>query len=251
MPMTIVRFAPEGLSTAEVNKSLTTDRESASYQIQYFHVSGLGALPRDMLSLGGVKWEDRVLTNWPNEESLFGVFPVLHIKTADGRDLRLSESIVIDHYLAKQFGLLGDNEWEELQIKTFYSSSLYLRERLTMRVTWNYKEVQEKGWDNFFKNHLPLWIDSHTKHLKDNGSNGHYVGDKLSLADLETANVIDHFACLDRGDQIVKQIKEGSPEIWKVKELVDSEPRLQEWRQSEGYKEHIANSKAMYANTGM
>lgn len=69
-------------------------------------------------------------------KSPFGVFPVLHIKTADGREIRLSESIVIEHYLAKQFGLLGENEWEELQIKTFHSSSLYLRERLTMRVTW-------------------------------------------------------------------------------------------------------------------
>jgi glutathione S-transferase len=66
----------------------------------------------------------------------FGLFPVLHIKTADGKELRLSETIVITHYLAKQFGLLGDNEWEGLQIMTFYSSSLYLRDRLTMRVTW-------------------------------------------------------------------------------------------------------------------
>ncbi|KAF8924910.1 hypothetical protein BGZ47_003608 [Haplosporangium gracile] len=252
MPLTITRFAPEDLSSAEVTKSLSTDRASASYKFEYFDVSGVGAVPRDILAFGGAQWEDIPITNWPAEvKSPFGVFPVLHIKTADGREIRLSESIVVEHYLAKQFGLLGENEWEELQIKTFCSSSLYLRERLFMRVTWNYKEVQEKALKMFFERDLPLWIETHTKHLKDNGSNGHYVGNKLSLADLQTANNIDHFQCLYKGDEIVDKIKQGSPEIWKVKETVDSEPRLQGWRQSETYKKHIAVSQAMYANTGI
>ncbi|KAG0315782.1 hypothetical protein BGZ97_007833 [Linnemannia gamsii] len=252
MPLTITRFAPENLSSAEVTKSLSTDRPSASYKLEYFDVSGMGALPRDILSFGGAQWEDLPVTNWPAEvKAPFGLFPVLHIKTADGKELRLSETIVITHYLAKQFGLLGDNEWEGLQIMTFYSSSLYLRDRLTMRVTWNYKEVQEKAMETFLKKDLPLWIETHTKHLKDNGSNGHYFGNKLSLADLETANDIDHFQCLYRGDEIVNQIKQGSPEIWRVKETVDNEPRLQSWRQSEGYKKHVATSQAMYARTGI
>ncbi|KAF9125723.1 hypothetical protein BG015_004832, partial [Linnemannia schmuckeri] len=134
MKLTITRFAPEGLPSAEVTKSLSTDRRSASYKLEHFHISGFGAVPREMLAYGGAQWEDVIVTNWPAEvKSPFGVFPVLHIKTADGRELRLSESNVIEHYLAKQFGLLGENEWEKLQIKTFYSSSLYLRERLTMR----------------------------------------------------------------------------------------------------------------------
>ncbi|KAG0373372.1 Glutathione S-transferase S1 [Mortierella sp. AD032] len=252
MPLTITRLAPEDLSSTEVNKSLTTDRVSASYKLEYFDVSSVGAVPRDILSFGDAQWEDLVLTNWPAEiKSPSGLFPVLYIKTADGREIRLVESFVIEHYLAKQFGLLGDNEWEELQIKTFHSSSLYLRERLTMRVTWNYKEVQEKALESFLKKDLPLWIETHTKHLKDNGSNGHYVGNKTSLADLQTANVIDHFKCLYKGDVIVQQIQQGSPEIWKVKETVDNEPRLQKWRQSDEYKTHIAFSQARYANTGI
>ncbi|KAF9543772.1 hypothetical protein EC957_000467 [Mortierella hygrophila] len=252
MPLTITRFAPENLSSAEVTKSLTTDRQSASYKFEYFAVSGFGAVPRDLLSFGGAQWEDLLITNWsPDVKAPFGVFPVLHIKTADGQEIRLAEVIVIEHYLAKQFGLLGENEWEELQIKTFYSSSLYLRERLSMRVTWNYKEVQEKALEKFFEKELPVWIETHTKHLKDNGSNGHYVGNKLSLADLMTANSIDHFKCLYKGDEIVDKIKQGSPEIWKVKETVDSEPRLQTWRQSEAYKKQVSNSQLMYAHSGI
>ncbi|KAG0288001.1 hypothetical protein BGZ96_008166, partial [Linnemannia gamsii] len=245
MPLTITRFAPEGLSSAEVTKSLTTERPSTSYKLEYFDVSSMGAVSRDILSFGGAQWEDLTVTNWPAEvKSPFGQFPILYIKTADGKDICLTETNVIEHYLAKQFGLLGENEWEELLVKAFHSSSVYLRERFTMRVTWNYKEVQEKAMETFLKSELPRWIEVHTKHLKDNGSNGHYVGNKLSLADLMTANIIDHFECLNRGDEILNQIKQGSPEIWKVKETVDNEPRLQSWRQSETYKEHIATSQA-------
>ncbi|KAG9060989.1 Glutathione S-transferase S1 [Linnemannia hyalina] len=255
MPLTITRFAPENLSSAEVTKSLTSDSQSASYKLEYFDLMGVGAHIRDMLSFGSAQWENLPLTvhlNWPAEvKAPLGVFPVLHIKTADGQEIRLSELVVIEHYLAKQFGLLGENEWEELLIKTFNSSSVYLRERLTLRVTWCYKEVQEKALETFFEKELPRWIETHTKHLKDNGSNGHYVGNKLSLADLQTANVIDHLKFLHKGDEMVDKIKQGSPEIWKVKEAVDSEPRLQTWRQSETYKKHASLSQVVYAHASI
>jgi molybdopterin synthase catalytic subunit len=72
----------------------------------------------------------------------------------------------------------------------------------------------------------------------------------LSLADLQTANTIEHFSCLYRGNEILEEIKK-SPEIWKVKETVDQEPRLQTWRQSEEYKKHIATSLALYGDAGI
>ncbi|KAG0211475.1 hypothetical protein BGX28_007836 [Mortierella sp. GBA30] len=250
MPLTVTRFAPENVTSAEIAKALTDPRPS-SYKLEYFDVSGVGAVPRDILAFGQADWEPLPITNWPAEiKAPFGVFPVLHIKTASGVEVKLSESIILEHYLAKRFGLLGDNEWEEQQIKMFHSSSLYLRERLFMRVTWNYKEVMDKALETFLTQHLPLWIETHTKHLKDNGSNGHYIGNKLSLADLQTANDIDHFQFTFGGDKIVELIKK-SPEIWKVKETVDAEPMLQRWRQSEAYKKHLAMSQAIYTNTGV
>ncbi|KAF9286489.1 Glutathione S-transferase S1 [Mortierella alpina] len=250
MPLTITRFAPENVSSADISKALA-DPRPCSYKIEYFEVSGAGGVARDILAFGEADWEDLMVTNWPAEvKAPFGVFPVLHIKTASGQEVQLAETLVIEQYLAKKFGLLGDNEWEEQQIKMFHSSSLYLRERLFTRVTWNYKEVMDKALELFLSQQLPLWIETHTKHLKDNGSNGHYVGNKISLADLLTANCIDHFAIQFGGPKIVEMIKK-SPEIWKVKEKVDAEPRLQAWRQSEGYKKHISASTAMYANTGI
>ncbi|KAF9434829.1 hypothetical protein BGZ76_007339 [Entomortierella beljakovae] len=250
MPLTVTRFAPDNLSSADIAKAFT-DPRPASYKLEYFDVSGVGSVPRDILSYGGADWENKPIVNWPQETNApFGVFPVLHIRTADGIELKLAESVVIEQYLAKKFDLLGDNEWEEQQIKMFHCSSLYLRERLFMRVTWNYKEVMDKAMDRFLTQTLPQWIETHTKHLKDNGSNGHYIGNRLSLADLQTANDIDHFTCLNNGDKILDLIK-NSPEIWKVKVAVDNEPKLQQWRQSEEYKKHVSASQASYCNTGI
>ncbi|KAF9972999.1 Glutathione S-transferase S1 [Mortierella antarctica] len=250
MPLSVTRFAPENISSADITKALI-DPRPCSYKLEYFEVSGAGSVARDILAYGEADWEDLILTYWPAEvNSPFGVFPVLHIETANGLEVKLAETLVIEHYLAKKFGLLGDNEWEEQQIKMFHSSSLYLRERLFTRVTGNYKEVMDKALDLFLTRHLPLWIETHTKHLKDNGGNGHYVGDKISLADLLTANDIDHFQIQFGGPKIVELIKK-SPDIWKVKEMVDAEPRLQSWRQSEAYKKHISASVAMYANMGL
>lgn len=62
MPLTITRFAPESLSSAEVTKSLTTDRPSTSYKLEYFDVSSMGAVSRDILSFGGAQWEDLTVT---------------------------------------------------------------------------------------------------------------------------------------------------------------------------------------------
>ncbi|KAG9322601.1 hypothetical protein KVV02_007914 [Mortierella alpina] len=136
MPLTVTRFAPENTSSAEISKALA-DPRPCSYKLEYFEVSGAGSVARDILAYGDADWEDRILTNWPAEVNApFGVFPVLHIKTPSGLEVKLAETLVLEHYLAKKFGLLGDNEWEEQQIKMFHSSSLYLRERLFTRVTW-------------------------------------------------------------------------------------------------------------------
>jgi glutathione S-transferase len=96
----------------------------------------------------------------------------------------LSESIVIDQYLAKKFNLLGDNEWEEWAIKTHYSNIHYLRERSLMKLTWTWADKRKEALDVFLEKTLPDFIVDHEFHLRRNGSNGHYVGDRVSWRSL-------------------------------------------------------------------
>lgn len=61
MPLTVTRLAPENISSAEVTKALA-DPRPASYKLEYFDVSSVGAVPRDILAFGDANWEDLGLT---------------------------------------------------------------------------------------------------------------------------------------------------------------------------------------------
>ena len=91
----------------------------------------------------------------------------------------LSEASTVDHYLAKHFGLLGDNEYESLLIKSFHSSSSMLQNIFGTAVVWALPEVKHKMLQDFKNVRLATWVAVHTKHLIDNGDNGHYMGNKV------------------------------------------------------------------------
>ena len=119
--------------------------------------------------------------------TVFSVLPVLKIKDRrpsspfQGKELVLAEAIIIDTFVAGRFGLLGDNEWESLAIRTFYSNIHYLRERYFSTVLIASPELREKARDFYLDGPLTKFCEDHEYHLKENGSNGHYVGDKVSL----------------------------------------------------------------------
>ncbi|KAI8357577.1 hypothetical protein B0O80DRAFT_424590 [Mortierella sp. GBAus27b] len=199
---------------------------NVSYRLLYWDVASVGATARDILAYGKAKWSNQL----PQE-----VF--------------ITESIVIDQYLAKQFHLLGDDEWEELTIKGIYSNIHYLRERSFMNVTWTYPDKRKESLDKFLNSSLPNFIADHEFHLKANGSNGHYVGDKLSLADIHLANIIDHFSHLPSGEATTELFKKS--ELWKVKEVVEKHPDIAAWRATDECQMLAKGSIACYAQTAV
>ncbi|KAG0047300.1 hypothetical protein BGZ83_007630 [Gryganskiella cystojenkinii] len=219
-----------------------------SFRLFYFQMEGLGQTSRDILTYGDAKWERSYPEDWGKQKANtpFGCIPILYV-IKDGKEVMVAESTAVDTYLAKHFGLLGENIYEESQIRAFHSSTLFLLTTFAGSVTWAMPEVKEQTL-GFFKDFLlPNWIKSHERHLLDNGDNGHYVGDKLTLADIKTANAIDHFSLQPQGKDFVEIIKK-SPALWKVKETVDSDPKLTKWRASEEFKQLEDSTKAYYEN---
>ncbi|KAF9404465.1 hypothetical protein BGZ76_006971 [Entomortierella beljakovae] len=92
----------------------------------------------------------------------------------------------------------------------------------------------------FKKSNIPEWIKFHEKHLKENGSNGHYVGDQLSIADIKTASVIEHLIRLTGDDVLISE--ELTPAIMAVKTNLEKNPKYAEWRASEQYQEFTAKN---------
>jgi len=84
-------------------------------------------------------------------------------------------------FLAKKFGLLGSNEYEEQTIKAFYSSIHYLRERSLMKMTWTFPDKRKEAFETWTTRNFPHWIELHEQHLKRNGGNGHFFGDKVPM----------------------------------------------------------------------
>ncbi|KAK3823560.1 MAG: hypothetical protein J3Q66DRAFT_332198, partial [Benniella sp.] len=166
-------------NTKEISDSLS---KPATYKVLYWPIAANGATTRDLLELGGVQWEDLSpsFTGWQEEklETPFHVLPVLYIKTEDGKDLVLSEAMVVEQFLAKKFNLLGDNDYEEQLIRAFHSSSAHLQSYFAQSVTWCSPEVKEGNLAQFLTGNLKTFIDTHEKHLADNGNNGHYVGNR-------------------------------------------------------------------------
>ena len=91
----------------------------------------------------------------------------------------ISETHAVENYLAKHFGLMGDNEYEETLIRAFHCSSATLFANFQTAVVWNLPEIREKALEVFKTSKLAHWVKTHERHLLDNGNNGHYIGNKV------------------------------------------------------------------------
>ncbi|KAF9962460.1 hypothetical protein BGZ72_004829 [Mortierella alpina] len=220
-----------------------------THELVYFPFHGLAGCIRAALVISGEPYKQTLITSGePHERTIlnfsdwftikpstpFGYIPLLREKTKCGKTLELAEISTIEQFLAQRFGLLGKDLWEEYQIKMFLSSTHSLVTYLTHTVVHSPREDRPAFLERFRKSHLTLWVASHEKHLKANGSNGHYVGDQLSIADIKTATFVDHLARV--GGEKVLISEEATPAIWKVKTTLEQNPRYAEWMNSEQFK---------------
>ncbi|KAG0370148.1 Glutathione S-transferase S1 [Mortierella sp. AD032] len=190
-----------------------TLKEPTFFKLLYFPIHSNGATIREILSIAGAKWENLV----PG-------------------DVILAEAGVIEQYLAKQFELLGSNEYEENLIKSFHSSTASLHSLHATTVAFiPDREARKRAMKVFRDGPFRAWVTLHEKHLRDNGSNGHYIGDKLTLADIRTANLIEHMN-LQTGGQALYDIINRSPCLRKLRAEVAFDYRVSGSRSSQSYK---------------
>ncbi|KAG0296129.1 Glutathione S-transferase S1 [Linnemannia gamsii] len=248
------------LTSAQKAELLKVDNKDLTFTHMYWELASVGSTSRDILVYGKANYE----FTYPEDEkwekgmvpTVFSLLPVLRITDRrpsskfEGKGLVLAEASVIDTFLAGRFGLLGDNEWESLAIQTFYSNIHYLRERCFSSVLDVPSELRKKGRDNYMNVQITKFCEDHEYHLKDNGSNGHYVGNKLSLADIHLSNIIHFFSTVTWGKMALDRFQQYES-LWKVKENVDKVPAIAEWRQSSIFKGHEEASIAWYANNAI
>ncbi|KAF9970808.1 hypothetical protein BGZ73_006417 [Actinomortierella ambigua] len=223
----------------------------ATFHVLYFNLFGRGELTRTILAYVGAKWDELPVT-WADQkaQTRFGVIPVVFEEHADGTVLELAESQAIERYLARKFNLLGSNLWEEHLVNEFFSSTDQLNIVLTTTfLPATTPEARVEAYNKIVDNQLPVWIAQHEKHLAANeGGNGHYVGNKTTLADLKTHLQIERLLLFQPKDAKKPPLSpELTPNLWKLKETVEKESKtFQEWRSSARFEELVQGTRSLF-----
>ncbi|KAG0336063.1 Glutathione S-transferase S1 [Podila humilis] len=218
-------------------------RKDSTFEVTYFGMHGLGNTIRTILAVSGAKFKNVVPADWAAEKpkTPFGVMPLLKEIGANGKSIQVAENDAICRYLSRKFDLLGSNAFEETLINTFISSNQGLG--MAIMKVFGAKDEESKAQikATALESSILPWIKYHEQHLADNGSNGHYVGNKLSYADIQVAGLIYMVNGIWGADTI--SAKNGSS-LLKVKANIESIPSFVAWTQTDDFKAFAAANKA-------
>nr|CAD7430497.1 unnamed protein product [Timema monikensis] len=191
-----------------------------TYKLTYFNVKGLGEAIRILLSYGQQEFEDNriefdewqkikpsklfqnislyLVSNEVRMATPFGKCPILEI---NGKPLH--QSAAICRYLAKQFGLAGKDDWENLEIDMITDTITDFRiggSLLTSSVLMRPLKQESKSYIYFSVILQLTWVDIY------------FVG------------IIDTLTAILKVD-----ILEGYPHIKALKESVLNTPNIKAW----------------------
>jgi len=152
-----------------------------------------------------------------------------------------AEALAIELRLARRFNLLGANAFEESQIMSLFSNTRAIMHRHE-DAYFSRSQFRTEERDKFINTKLSQWIATHEKVLKENGSTGFYIGDKVTLAEIKTAVAVDQLLnelYVFKGFEGIKKLitPELTPNLWKVRENVLQKKSYKDWTGSAVFQE--------------
>ncbi|KAI1315306.1 hypothetical protein EDD11_000967 [Mortierella claussenii] len=247
MAATVVQLPVPTQADSEVLSQVAKSTDS-SFKVLYFGVHARGELIRNILAFVGAKWEE-LLVDWSNqkEHTPFKCLPVVYETSSNGTILELAEAQAIERYLAQKFGLYGKNDYEHHKVEQYLTSIDGVFLAFGTKVIGAGPDQRAEEANKIYSEVLPKFITVHEEHLKKNGSNGHYVGNNTTLADLKLAALIDRLVLLKpKGSNELPLSAEKSPNLWKVYETLQGNSHYAEWKKSSRYHELNAATKNMF-----
>ncbi|KAF9962698.1 Glutathione S-transferase S1 [Mortierella alpina] len=218
-------------------------KKDSQFEVRYFPLHGLGNITRMLLASSGAKFTNFNPEDWAalKPEAPFGVMPLLKETTSDGTVIQIAESDAIERYLSKKFGYYGDNIFEETLIDTFVSSDNDIMNKIFGFIMLKDAEQKAEAKEKALQGPVANWVKNHELHLQNNGANGHYVGNKHTLADFKTAQLISIIQGFSGEDLISEKL---TPALIKVRATVDKIPSLAAWRATDEWKAFADRNKA-------
>ncbi|KAJ8022758.1 putative glutathione S-transferase 5 [Holothuria leucospilota] len=195
----------------------------STYKLIYFNGKGRAETARFMFAVAGQKYEDYRIPSdkWPEVKKtlLFGQVPALEV---DGE--QLTQSCAINRFLARKLNLYGDSDMEAAKIdqvcEALVDLGLVLRECLHETDETRKAALLKELLETKSKRHFASLV----KLLElNNGGDGFFVGNRVSLADLDAATYF-----LDMVTR-VPGLKLTEPKLLAHLERIKAIPALAEW----------------------
>ncbi|KAI8871606.1 hypothetical protein GQ42DRAFT_144455 [Ramicandelaber brevisporus] len=199
-------------------------------EIVYFPVVGRAEVTRALLTLGGIEFTEEMvhMKDWMSVKDTlpFAQLPMIRVKDAASGELlaELTESSAIERFLAARTGHNGDNEFEDARIQAIRVQFEAALKAISIYY-WSPDDQREKAAADVRKE-LAHLFKYHERILAKNGSNGHYVGEKLTVPDLFAAYL---YLFAKREGFAAEVSEEAAPLFNKVVETTMAEPKLAEF----------------------
>ncbi|KAF9978318.1 hypothetical protein BGZ73_002909 [Actinomortierella ambigua] len=246
--------APKASIASTEKLSEVVDFKNTSLTFYYFGLHTHGATPRALLAYADADWKEHQPTDWfsadraEKMQTIYGTLPLLYDHQGE-TTVEIAEALNIELYLAEKFDLLGDNAAEAVQIRGAYSNTRALMHRQE-DAYFSRKVYQAAERQRFIDTYLTQWIRTHEAVLVKNGSNGHYVGNRTSLADIKTAVAIEQLLNelydFEDGSHADLINPTATPALWKVRETVSAKDSYRQWRESQAYKDLKAVTQGFF-----
>ncbi|XP_019878295.1 glutathione S-transferase isoform X2 [Aethina tumida] len=160
-----------------------------AYKLTYFDVKALAEVTRLLFSYGSIEFEDNRFQkeNWPEfKPSMpFGQVPVLE---HNGKVAH--QSLAIARYVAKQVKLVGNNDWEDLEIDSIVDTINDFRSKIAAYHYEADEAAKAAKKEPLFNETIPYYLDKFEAIAKEN--NGHFALGRLTWADLLWLGLIDY-----------------------------------------------------------
>ncbi|XP_022316933.2 glutathione S-transferase-like [Crassostrea virginica] len=192
------------------------------YTVHYFNVKGRGEIVRLILVAAGVDFEDNRVEreDWPKLKPTMpaGQMPVLEV---DGK--KYCQSIAIARYLAREFGLGGSTNVEQLQVDQVvdtisdFLTEMYkpvFEQDATRKAEMNKKLNEET---------IPRVLGILQNFLEGNGGD-YFVGSKTSLADIYFMDVVSRL--VEKDEKVLEKFPKLAANLQKTQALPKIEAYL-------------------------
>eukprot|EP00922_Rhytidocystis_sp_ex-Travisia-forbesii_P069589 GHVS01103913.1.p1 GENE.GHVS01103913.1~~GHVS01103913.1.p1 ORF type:complete len:227 (+),score=21.69 GHVS01103913.1:193-873(+) len=200
-----------------------------NHQLTYFNIKNVGEPIRLAFYVGGINFEDNRVDSeqWVRMKPTapFGQLPVLNLPNSPELT---GQSLAILTYAGMKAGLFPSDPLQAMKCTEILCGMDELKSLVGKSIHEKDAALKKELRVNLANVTIPFYFEAFDKLAKKSGSNGHFVGNKLSVADLHVFVLV---SWINGGvlDGIPTNLMENTPHLAKVVKQTGMHPKVMEF----------------------